>query len=64
MIDANRAACEVQNLQLAATDLTMANIRTAIGSLDPDETLSKRDEINERLLRVAAFDGEAAYGRS
>ena len=63
MIDANRAACEVQNLQLAVTDLTTI-IRTAIGSLDLDETLSKRDEINERLLRVAAFDGEAAYGRS
>jgi regulator of protease activity HflC (stomatin/prohibitin superfamily) len=52
IIDASRAAYEVQNLQLAVTNIAMTNIRTAIGSLDMDETLSKRDEINERLLRV------------
>ncbi|HVB16755.1 MAG TPA: SPFH domain-containing protein [Stellaceae bacterium] len=52
VIDAARASYEVQNLQSAVTNITMTNIRTAIGSLDLDETLSKRDEINERLLRV------------
>jgi regulator of protease activity HflC (stomatin/prohibitin superfamily) len=52
VIDASRAAYEVQDLQLAVTNITMTNIRTAMGALDLDETLSKRDEINERLLRV------------
>lgn len=52
VIDASRAAYEVQNLQSAVTNITLTNIRTAIGALDLDETLSRRDEINERLLHV------------
>ena len=52
VLDAGKAAYEVQNLERAIGNISMTNIRTAIGALDLDETLSKRDEINDRLLRV------------
>jgi regulator of protease activity HflC (stomatin/prohibitin superfamily) len=52
VLQAARAAYEVQNLSAAITNMAMTNIRTAIGALDLDETLSKRDEINDRLLHV------------
>jgi regulator of protease activity HflC (stomatin/prohibitin superfamily) len=34
VVDASRAAYEVQDLQSAVTNITMTNIRTAIGALD------------------------------
>ena len=52
VLQAARAAYEVQNLQGAVENMALTNIRTAIGALDLDETLSKRDEINDRLLHV------------
>mgnify|MGYP005840785783 CR=1 FL=1 len=52
VLDAAKAAYEVANLTGAITALTQTNLRTVMGSLDLDESLSKRDEINARLLDV------------
>jgi len=52
VLDAGKAAYEVHNLYGAIMALTTTNLRTVMGSMDLDETLSKRDEINARLLSV------------
>ena len=52
VLDAARAAYEVRGLENAILNLTVTNIRSVMGSMDLDEVLSKRDDINERVLRV------------
>ncbi|MXO88251.1 SPFH domain-containing protein [Alteraurantiacibacter aestuarii] len=52
VLEAGKAAYEVSNLYGAIMAITTTNLRTVMGSMDLDETLSKRDEINARLLSV------------
>lgn len=52
VMDAARAAYEVDSLDFSIVNLCLTNIRTVVGSMDLDEVLSRRDEINAMLLGV------------
>lgn len=50
--DPKRAVYEVANLPQAIEKLTQTTLRNIIGSMDLDETLISRDQINERLRLI------------
>ena len=52
ILDAAKASYEVSQLELATINLTMTNLRTVMGSMDLDELLSQREQINTRILSV------------
>ena len=52
VLNAASAAYEVDQLEESIINLTMTNVRTVMGSMDLDELLSNRDQINAKLLHV------------
>jgi regulator of protease activity HflC (stomatin/prohibitin superfamily) len=52
VLEAPKAAYQVSDLYNAILQLTTTNLRTVMGSMDLDETLSQRDTINAKLLGV------------
>ena len=59
VLDVRKASYEIANLENALLNLVMTNIRTVMGSMDLDQLLSHRDEINVRLLSVIDAASEA-----
>ncbi len=52
VMEPEKAAYQVQNLELALTTLAMTNIRSVIGEMELDATLSSRERINSSLLGI------------
>ena len=61
VMDAAKSAYRVNDMYRAILNITMTNIRSVMGSMDLDELLSKRDEINSRLLSVVD-DAASTWG--
>src|SRR5262245_28535245 len=59
VLNAAKAAYEVDALEAAIINLTMTNVRTVMGSMGVDELLSTRGQINAKLLMVVDAATEA-----
>ena len=59
--DPMAAVYEVSNLPQAIEKLTQTTLRNVIGSMDLDESLSSRDQINEKL-RIILDDATDKWG--
>jgi regulator of protease activity HflC (stomatin/prohibitin superfamily) len=59
VLNAAKSAYEVESLENSVVNLVMTNIRTVMGSMDLDELLSNRDQINAKLLSVVDHATEA-----
>ena len=51
VMDAKRAFLEVEDYRRAVSNLAQTTLRAAIGDMELDDTLSRRDRINEKIRR-------------
>jgi regulator of protease activity HflC (stomatin/prohibitin superfamily) len=53
VIDAVKAAYEIEDFKVAVRNIVIANIRSGMGSMNLDDLSSKRDEVSESMLKDA-----------
>ncbi|WP_129114140.1 SPFH domain-containing protein [Halegenticoccus tardaugens] len=51
VVDAKRAFLEVDDYEIAVSNLAQTTLRAVLGDMELDDTLSRRDEINARIRR-------------
>ena len=61
VLDTAKASYQVSDMYRAIRQITLTNIRTVMGSMNLDDLLSQRDEINSRLLYVVD-DAASSWG--
>jgi regulator of protease activity HflC (stomatin/prohibitin superfamily) len=52
VVDSNRAVVTVENYLYATSQLAQTTLRSALGQVELDDLLSKREELNERLQTI------------
>ena len=52
VVDANNAIVQVENFELATSEISQTTLRSVLGQVELDQLLAERDQINDRLQTI------------